>query len=242
MKQASLEERQQRDGKNGYCSEEMSVGCICGNLSMCSQPEMRGREVERNQRFNWEPRRSKQSSATGNQSAMAKWSNRRAGRQWWDQAEVSNTTPAMHKELWEATQWPEASSAWRATSSRQLLTANEGGNALHWNISGEKKQVFVWLSKELSVKMGLSLAVISLRFIGLHSITSKLDFNEESEKNPSISLQAAIPRLCADRVKEARRWENDDGSALEWGFDGGTLRSNVQDWRRIAAIPQDGRG
>lgn len=90
--------------------------------------------------------------------------------------------------------------------------------------------------------MGLSLTAISLRFKGLHSITSKLDFNEESEENPSISLQAAIPRLCADCVKEARRWENDDGSALEWGFDGGTLRSNVQDWRRTAAIPQDGRG
>lgn len=169
---------------------------------------------------------------------MAKWSNGRAGKQWWEQAEVSNTAPAMHKELWEATQWPEAR---RATSSRQLLTANEGGNASHWNISGEKKQVFVWLSKELSVKMGLSLTAISLRFKGLHSITSKLDFNEESEENPSISLQAAIPRLCADCVKEARRWENDDGSALEWGFDGGTLRSNVQDWRRTA-IPQDGRG
>lgn len=108
MKQASLELRQQRDGKSGYCSEEMSAGCICRNLRMCSQPEMRGRGLERNQRFNWEPWRSKQSSATGNQSAMATWSHGRAGRQWWEQAEVSNTTPAMHKELWEAPQWPEA--------------------------------------------------------------------------------------------------------------------------------------
>lgn len=154
MKRASLEERQQRDGKSGYCSGEMSAGCICGNLSMRSQPEMRGREVERNQRFNWEPRRSKQSSATGNQSAMANWSNRRAGRQWWEQAEVSNTTPATHKELWAATQWPEASYAWRATSSRQLLTANEGGNASHWNISGGKTNFCYGCQRSFQLKWG----------------------------------------------------------------------------------------
>lgn len=110
MKQAFLEEGLQRDGESKYCSEEMSVECIRGNLSMssASQPDIRGREVERNQKFTWEPWRSKQSSATGNQSAMAKWSNGRAGRQRWEQAEVSNTTPATHKELWEATGWPEA--------------------------------------------------------------------------------------------------------------------------------------
>lgn len=156
MKQASLEERQQRDGRSGYCSEEMCAGCIYGNLSMCSQPEMRGTEVERNQRFNWETWRSKQSSATGNQSAMAKWSNGRAGRQWWEQAEVSNTTPAMHEELWEATQWPEASYAWRATSSRTLLTANEGGNASLWNISGEKNKFFCGCQRSFPLKWGFS--------------------------------------------------------------------------------------
>lgn len=141
MKQASPEERQQGDGKSGYCSEEMSAGCICGNLGMCSG-------VERNQRFNWEPQGSKQSSATGNQSVMAKWSNGRAGRQWWEQAEVSNTTPAMHKELWEATQWPEALYAWRATSSRQLLTVNEGGNV------GEKNKFFYGCQRSFQLKWG----------------------------------------------------------------------------------------
>lgn len=76
MKQACLEERQQQDGKSGYCSEAMSAGCICGNLSMCSQPEMRGREVKRNQRFNGEPRRSKQQ-----QVISQRWQNDQTGGQ-----------------------------------------------------------------------------------------------------------------------------------------------------------------
>lgn len=65
------EEGQQKDGKSSYCSAEMEHLQESAHALQFLARNQSSREAERNQRFTWKPWRSKQSSATANQSVTA---------------------------------------------------------------------------------------------------------------------------------------------------------------------------